>query len=236
MASVTGTAEAFDCKAASGSVTATVPADAVAVAAFWSHFDGNGGSTLGTLTLGGNSFVTQSEIAEGAATDESGVGVAVCLTLPGTGSQTLSWAWSAGGARSEGGGIILVYVKDVDNSSLANLVIAAATNSTIGASSTPVSVATESLCLPIGFAQAFGGDPALTGADVIVIDNYTQPNGEHSDCGYSTSFTNPEDYNAGSPDYSTTAAISLRNGTGGGPPAITDEAKYRHNVSPMVWR
>src|SRR5688500_11017318 len=113
MASRTGTASEINASAGDGSTSVTVPADANCVVAFWSHWDGNAGTTLSGLTLNGAAFTIQSQLAEGATTNCHGGGVAT-LVNPATGSQTAAWTWSAGGARTEGGKITLVWVTDAN--------------------------------------------------------------------------------------------------------------------------
>jgi hypothetical protein len=115
MAQRTGTASQVDGSAGNGSTSVTVPADATGAASFWGFWDGNASETLATMTLGANSFVVQSQIGDGTGSaDAPGLGVAYLGTLPGTGTQTLAWTWSAGGARTEGGEIAVVWVKGVD--------------------------------------------------------------------------------------------------------------------------
>lgn len=217
MASVTGTASTINASAASGSTGVTVPADATVAVAFWGHWDNNGGSTMGTLTLDDVAFTTQSEKAEGIISGATGIGVAVLL-LPATGSQTLAWQWSAGGARQEGGGLFVAYAKDVDTSSLANAVIDAKTDTQLGGNVVSVSLATEADCLPIGLWQTFGTNPLSRGHDVVLVDGAHPTATEFYDVAYSTTFTNPEvfDFSSGE-DFSAIAGISLRNGTAAPP-------------------
>src|SRR5690606_6438424 len=98
----TGTASQIDASGSNGSTTVTVPDDADLVVAFWSYWDLNAESTLSSLTLDGDSFVTQVELADGVVSGESGIGIAV-LENPTTGAGvTVEWEWSNGRARAEG--------------------------------------------------------------------------------------------------------------------------------------
>lgn len=112
----TGSASTLDISASSGSSSITVPGDCNLVVAFWSHWDGSS-STMGTLSIDSDSFLPAVlETADGtweADSNASGIGVAI-LENPSTGSQSVSWAWSTGGAREEGGALVLVYIKDAN--------------------------------------------------------------------------------------------------------------------------
>lgn len=111
----TGTASQVTASAGSGTTSVTVPADATGAVAAWAQFNSLGASTLSTLTLGGSPLTTRSEIAcKTPSADRVGVGVATLFTLPGTGSQTLEWAWSDTDARDEGGGIFVAWIKNFD--------------------------------------------------------------------------------------------------------------------------
>lgn len=210
----TGTASQVDASAASGSVSVTVPADATGAVAFWSHFDGVvGGSTLSTLTLGGKSFTTQAEQGENAVSGESGVGVAVVTGLPGTGSQTLAWAWSAGGARSEGGGLFIVWIKDVDQSTP---VRNATVNAQIGGpSAISTAVTSDPADLVLAMCQSFTGtNPTVDGT---VFINNVAVNSEVYDVSQPTTGAGASTTVNGNGDYATIAAVSLI--TGAAPPA-----------------
>ena len=216
MAQRTGTASQDDASAGNGSTSVTVPADATAVVAFWSHFDGNGGSTLSGLTLNGVSFFpADSQLAEGATADESGVGVA-SLASPATGSQTLAWTWSAGAARAEGGEIVLVYVKDVD---IADLVRAAATDAQISTDNCSVNVASEATDLLLAFAQDFNegtpdDDPALDGT---VFINDALLNLHSYDVSEVTPGAGSTTVNMTGEAFSAMAAVTLKAATGASP-------------------
>lgn len=214
MAVRTGTASQVDASAASGSTSVTVPADATAAVAFWSHYDGTG-STLSTLTLGGNSFVTQAEQGEESVAGESGVGVAVLTDLPGTGSQTLAWAWSAGGARSEGGGVFIVWLKAVD---LADPVTDAAIDSqTGGPSAISVTVTSGASDLILAMCQSFTGtNPTIDGT--VFIDNVTV-NSEVYDVSEVAVAGATTDV-AGNGDYATIAAVSIKDAPASGRSAV----------------
>ncbi len=107
----TGTASQINGGGGNGSTTVTVPSDCTCIVALWSHFDDNGGSILASLSLDGDDFSILAQIAENS--DMSGVGCGV-LVNPSIGEQTFTWNWSGGGARADGGQIVLVYLKDVN--------------------------------------------------------------------------------------------------------------------------
>jgi hypothetical protein len=135
-----------------------VPTGANYVVAFFSHWDDNGGSSLASLELNGAAFAFVSQTPEGDTTNENGQGVAV-LATPATGEQTLAWAWSAGGARSEGGEIILVYIADAN---IGDAVQGADDDANTETNPAAVTLTTADTDLVLAFAANFtdvGGDP-----------------------------------------------------------------------------
>lgn len=202
--SVTGSVSEVDGSAGDGSTTVMVPADATAAIAFWAHFDSNGGSTLATLTLAGSGFSTQAEIAEGALTDQTGTGVAILTSLPGTGSQTLAWTWSAGSTRTEGGGIFIVWVKAAGTVTPRN----ANLDADVGGSGVTCDVTSEPTDLVLAMAQSFGGDPAIVASTVLV--DFAPINQEGYDVGVVTTGAGAATTcTLSAPNYSTIAGISL---------------------------
>src|SRR5688572_21115966 len=108
----TGTAAQLDAGGGDGSTTATVPADCNVVVAFWQHYqDSPGTQDLATLTLNGVGFTIRAQDPSDQLTPVHGIGVAT-LVSPATGSQTVAWTWNNNAARTEGGNIVLVWVKD----------------------------------------------------------------------------------------------------------------------------
>lgn len=211
MATRTGTPSQVNASAGNGSTSVTVPAGANGAIAFWAHWDGDGGSTLATLTLGGNAFTARSQIAEGFVGGESGVGVASLASLPAAGSQTLAWTWSAGAARSEGGEIVVVWIADMN---VSDPFRDAKTDSGTGSGNVTVTVTTDVSDLLIAFAQRFaGGNPALDGT--VFIDNATV-NSETYDVSEVTPGAGSTVINMTGEDYSSMAAISLKSAGGGG--------------------
>lgn len=206
----TGTASQVDASGGNGSTSVTVPADATAAVAFWAHFDDNGGSTLSSLTLGSNSFSVKSQLAEGATTDETGTGVAFLGSLPGTGSQTLAWTWSAGGARSEGGGILIVWVKDHNTADPVRDADCDARTWDVATTT----LTTDTTDLVLGLAQTYGDDPAISAATVFV-HNWAV-NSERYDAGEITAGSGTTTVTHSAANYSTVAAISLKDAAGGG--------------------
>jgi len=206
MAARTGTASQVNASAGSGSTSVTVPADCTAAVAFWSHFNTLGASTLSTLTLGGNAFTTRSEIAcKTPASDTTGTGVATLTALPGTGTQTLAWGWSDSDARDEGGGLFLVYVKDVDTSDIYR---DAKTLNQAGTSTISFSLTTITTDLVLGMGQSFSGtNPNLTAT--VFIDNASF-NSELYDVSEITAGASSTTVQITSGDYPTIAGISLK--------------------------
>jgi len=205
----TGAAAQLDASAGDGNGNVTVPADCNAVVAFWSHWDGDAGETLSGLTLNGVGFTIQSQLAEGAATGESGVGVAT-LVNPAIGTQNVAWTWSAGGARSEGGELVLVFIKDANTG---DFVRAAGTNAATEATEASVGLAnTEATDLVLGFVQNFTGtNPTITGVTAFIND--AALNSEIYDVGDTTGVSGTVTVSNSTRDYTNTAAISLKAST-----------------------
>lgn len=202
----TGTASQVDASAASGSTSVTVPADCTCVVAFWCHFNALGAATLSTLTLGGNTFTTQSEIpCKSPAASSTGVGVATLTNLPGTGTQTLAWAWSDNDARDEGGGLFLPYVKGVDTTSLVH---DADTGNSTGSNPLSLTIDTGLTDLVLAACESFTGtNPGLDGT--VFINNVTI-NSEVYDVSEVTPGAATTTINMTGESDSAMAAISLR--------------------------
>jgi hypothetical protein len=207
-----------------------VPADAECAVAFWTHFDDNG-STLATLTLGGNSFFAtafdfQLSVID-AATAEPGGGVAFLDDIPGTGTQTLAWTWSNGGARTEGGGIFVVWVKGQDATTPVRDLDA---NQGQSSDTTNVTIDSNATDLVLAMGMATGVDPGLNGT---VFINSAVINSEDYDLSQITAGASSTTAQNTSHNYSVTAAISLivEDGGGGGPAA----PKLRTVQSNLRW-
>lgn len=152
--------------AGDGSDTLIVPFDTTLAVAFWFHWDGNTSTTLSTLSLGGSAFTELQDLAEGATTDEYGGGVGY-LENPPTGHRTLSWTWSAGGARSEGGSIVIVYVKGHKTGDIVRDSDVIAELSGVAAS---ITIDSDTTDLVLGLGGCFSsGTPALTAT--VFINN-----------------------------------------------------------------
>jgi hypothetical protein len=202
----TGTPSQVTASAASGSTSVTVPADCTCVVAFWCHFNVLGSSTLSTLTLGGNSFTTRSEIATKSPTANStGVGVATLTNLPGTGTQTVAWAWSDADARDEGGGLFLVYVKGVDT---ASLVHDSDTTNATGSNAVALTLDTGLTDLLLAACESFTG--TNPGLDATVFINDVTINSEVYDLSDITPGATTTTINMSGESDSAMAAISLR--------------------------
>lgn len=205
----TGTPSQVDASGGNGSTSVTVPADATAVVAFWAHWDGNANSTLSSLTLNGVSFAIQSQLAEGHVSDHSGCGVAT-LVNPATGSQTFAWTWSAGGARSEGGWIVLVYIKGCDTTSL---VRSSGLNTNTDGTDVSVTITTQSTDLVLAAAQKYntgGANPILDGT--VFIDN-ASVNSHLYDVSTVTAGASSTTVAMTGEYFSSIAAIAIREGT-----------------------
>ena len=216
MATRTGTASQVDGSAGPGSTSVTVPADATACVAFWAQFDGTGANEgIGAITLGGNAFTVRSEINAGPipGSDKTGTGVATLTNLPGTGTQTFAWGWAGADARSEGGGIFLVWVKNVN---LADLVRDAGTDSQEAGTTVSVTINSITTDLVLSLGQGFAS--AFSTADIIFIDNAVV-NGEHYDVGEYIAGASSTTCGLFAYDYSTVAGISLKDSAA--PPAVT---------------
>jgi len=209
----TGTPSQVNASAGNGSTTVTVPSDATAVVAFWSHWDGNANSTLSSLTLGGSAFTIQSQVAEGATSNESGHGVAT-LVNPATGSQTLAWTWSAGGARSEGGWIVVIYIKGCDTS---NLVRSSGVDANVGGLDVQVTLNTQSTDLVLATAQAYNQAPAISGS---VFLNNISVNLHQYDASEVTAGASSTTVTMTNEEYSSMAAIAIREAISAARPAF----------------
>jgi hypothetical protein len=167
----TGTASTVDISGGDGSDTITVPGDANLAVAYFSHHDGSAESTLASLELNSVAFTIVRQNAEGNFQDNTGGGIAV-LANPSTGSQTIEWAFSAGGARTNGGALYVVYVKDADLSDIYRDVVLCAVSA-----AEPCAVNVVSLEDDLGLAFATtNGTPVLDGTVFIdddVINNRT---------------------------------------------------------------
>ena len=209
----TGTASQVTGSAGSGSTSVTVPADATAAVAFWAHFNNLGAATLSTKTLGGNAFTTRAENAcKTPASDNTGTGVATLTNLPGTGTQTFAWAWSDSDPRDEGGGILIVWVKDVDLAAIFRDADTNSQNNLTTQASVTIDSATDDLV--IGMAQLFADNGAAltTNAATTFVDDWAV-NHEHSDGGQWTAGASTTTCaTTGDKEYNTMAAISLKNG------------------------
>ena len=200
----TGTPSQANASAGNGSTSVTVPADANCVVAFWSHWDDNAGSTISSLTINSVAFSIASQIAEGTPANAPGVGVARLIN-PATGSQTFAWTWSGGAARTQGGKIVLVYVKDANTS---DPVRAAATDTDINANNVTVNLATETTDLLLAMAMSADlVNPVLDGTVFIndaVLNNQTTDVSEVTPSASSTTITMTGE------QFSCMAAISLK--------------------------
>lgn len=208
MPSRTGTASQVDGSGGSGSTSVTVPVDATMAVALWSCFD-TPAITMSSLTLGGNAFTIQTQIANvtTVGSEKSGVGVAILENLPGTGAQTFAWNWSNAGALDEGGGIFLVWVKDHNRG---DAVRGTATDAGTG-SANVLNIPTtdvDDLLLALAMSFNFGGsNPALDGS---VFVNNALIGGDSYDVSQVTPGSPTTTINMTGEDYSAMVSISLK--------------------------
>lgn len=212
--SLVGTPSQVDCSAASGSTSVTVPTGCNLVVAFWSHWHNNSNSTLSTLTLGGSNMLPAlAELAEGATFNEPGVGVAILVNPP-TGAQTLAWAWSDSAARTEGGGVFLVYYQDANTSDPYRAVAVDAQTGTTQPAATINSTASDDRV--VGFTEnsnpSTNPTPTITGVTAVI--NNTTINTHVYDVGDATGLTGNVTVGNSTPDHSAAAAISLKASAG----------------------
>lgn len=173
LARITGGVEvAVNANAASGSTSVAVPATATYVVAFWNHYDAGAGDTLATLTLNGVSMLPAVvELNDGQlGADQAGCGIAD-LAAPATGSQTLAWAWGAGGARTAGGGIYLVFFEGTVPGGVVRDADATTSN---GSTEAQLTLTSELSDIVIAMAFNDVGTVAVTGASAVLVDENTQ--------------------------------------------------------------
>ena len=203
-----------DALAGSGSTSVTVPTNAEAVVAFFSHFDAVAGAALATMTLGGVAMTDETDVLKNeqmavgdAGTNSTGVGVEYLSWLPGTGTQTLAWSWSAGGNQDEGGAIYLVWLRNVNiGTPFRDFALDSETASTAPS----VSIACKSTDLVIGYVQNFSAFGNFTGATVDTL-LYTNDlyNSENVNVATLVASNGALTFSNTSPNYSTLAAISI---------------------------
>jgi hypothetical protein len=223
----TGTASQVDGSAGDGSTSVTVPGDCNIAVALWAHWDSNGNTTLSALTLNGVSmFPAKAQLAEGAVTDESGIGVAL-LVNPSTGSQTLAWTWSAGGARAQGGEIVLVYVTGGNTSDPYR---DADADANVASGNVVVTINSETTDLLLALAMSLAPtSPTLDGTQFIDGASLNNDNYDVSDVTPSATSTT---VNMLGEAYSAMVAISLKEP--GGSAALTGTATATINEADIV--
>lgn len=155
-----------DGSAGDGNISVTVPVGATSAVAIWSHWDNNAQSFLSLLSLAGSPFQFRAQLLEGTTIDESGVGVAWLPTLPVAGSQLCAWTWSAGGARENGGEIVIYWCSGIDTDDPIRDVDIVAT---IGSGSVSLTVDSSLQDLILAFAQRYlSGSVGLDGTGLVV--------------------------------------------------------------------
>ena len=109
---VTGSVAVVDGSAGNGSTSVTVPADATFAVVISNHWDNSANDAALACTLNGVSFTWQADGAQTAGAGGAQAGNILTLNSPATGSQTFAWTWAEGGARTWGGGIYIIFIKD----------------------------------------------------------------------------------------------------------------------------
>ena len=130
------------------------------------------------------------------------------------GTQTFAWAWSDGVARGEGGGIFLVWVKDVNTADI----FRDADVASDGRRHRGLRDHRLDHDRPRAVAGASVRATAFSTADIIFI-NDVAVNSEHYDIGEYTAGASSTTCGLSAYDYSTVAGISLKDGAA--PPAVT---------------
>lgn len=199
-----GTASQVNASAGNGSTSVTVPEGCNAVVAFACWWDGNANSTL-SLTLGGNALTTRASRVDVSDLNAVYVGT---IVNPTEGSQTLAWTWSNGGARSEGGEIILVYIQDANTADLfRDADVAAQTGSTAPS----ITIDSNSTDLVVAYGMRYNsvaGSVGVTGTAFIndaFLNQHIYDVTEVTAGASSTTVTITT-----TPTYSAVAAISLK--------------------------
>lgn len=228
MPSRTGTASQVDGSAGSGSGSVTVPVDATMVVALWSCYDAPAIS-MSSLTLGGNAFAIQAQIANvtTVGSEKSGVGVAILEDLPGTGTQTFAWNWSAAGALDEGGGIFLVWVKDHNRG---DAVRGTATNAGTGSTNVLNIPTTDPGDLLLALAMSFnfgGSNPALDGS--VFVNNVIIGGDSYDVSEVTPGSGSTTTINMTGEDYSAMVSISLKAAS-----PVISKSKRSRNPKPIL--
>ncbi len=191
-----------------GSVT--VPSGAQGVIAFVTHY--NAGSSLNTISLGGASSFTIAQNLSSTGTPNFYTGQALAhATISSTGSQTFSFSFT-GGAPTEGPTIGLVFVDGIDTS---DWIRATDADQQTGSTNPSSSVTSNTTDLVIASDQKYNTIPdSISGwtSQGTVTNNSegARISTANSSGASSTTFT------ATNSDYSTTALVSIKAGTGGG--------------------
>jgi hypothetical protein len=195
----TGTASQVNA-ATSGSTSVTVPGDAELVVATIGGYTG-AGTGLASITLNSVAFTINSQLNPGA---EHGVLVATLLA-PATGSQTVAWSWTGGNDRSEGGGLVLTYVKGND---LTTPVRDSGTDSGTGSDNVEVVIDSESTDLVIGHVHSpTGGVQTLVGTEYV---DHWEINSSRVNTSEVTAGSGTTTVTMTGEDYSAMVAISIK--------------------------
>lgn len=167
VASRTGTAVQIDASGATSGTSSsfTVPANCTLIIAQWHYWDSNSNVAMSSLSIDGDAFTLDVNVADTG--NVAGRGTA-SLQNPSTGTQTLAWNWGSGGARAEGGKIILTFITgNASVNPIRDTDSAGATSTT----SVAATVDSETTDIIIASCQSFssGGPPAIDGT--VYINN-----------------------------------------------------------------
>lgn len=218
---VTGSVSIVNGSAAtSGSTAITVPADATAVVLFYNFWESGGDAGAQSFSIDGDPFVLGDFTTTAGEAPAAGV---YTLVNPSTGSQNLAWNWTAGNARTGGGGIYLVYVKGVDT---ADLVRDADTAGALTTGSVSLTLDSTSTDLVLAMGASYNANPEITSAASSLADNSTI-NSHRTDVDVMTAGASTTSVVVTGLAYSGSAAISLKNDEGGGPSSVAPQRR-RH--------
>lgn len=100
-----------DASGASGGTTFTMPT-ADAILALYCHYDGDISSTMSSLQIDSVAMTSVIQLGDGVNGSHAGTGAYFLDSAPASGTRDIDWVWSAGGARANGGGIILICLDE----------------------------------------------------------------------------------------------------------------------------
>ena len=187
----------------SGTQAITVPAAADLAVAHYHYWEG--AETAGAPAFDINSVGFTSSAHVDSTADVVAVG-SQRLANPATGAQTFAWNWGgAGGARSEGGNIIVAFYEDSDTADPIRATDSDRATGGNGVSATVTSVLSDEV---MASCQRFtGGNPAIDGTTFV---NNSTVNSEVYDASDVTAGASSTTVNMTNENYSSIIADSIR--------------------------